>query len=104
MIPCTPISLCSVANPPEALTLTQHGPMNITVSWTPPSPLNYTSGYRVYYKPSDSTSWQSITINDASITTVNVTGLTSGIFYDVSIVGIFEHFPSEMRQGDIYLG
>ena len=98
------ISFCLVANPPEDLTLTQHGPMNITVSWTPPSPLNYTSGYRVYYKPSDSTSWQNITINDASITTVNVIGLISGIYYNVSIVGISEHLPSEMRQGDIYLG
>ena len=79
--------------------------MNITVSWTPPSPLNYTSGYRVNYKVDHSTSWQSIIIiNDAIITTVNVTGLTSGIYYNVSIVGISEHLPSEMRHGDIYLG
>ena len=98
------ISFCLVANPPEDLTLTQHGPMNITVSWTPPTPLNHTSGYRVYYKPSDSTSWQNITINDASITTVNVTGLTSGIYYNVSIASLSEHFPSETIQRDIYLG
>ena len=37
------------ASPPSGVTAVQAGPTSIMVSWTPPSPLGDTSGYRIYY-------------------------------------------------------
>ena len=37
------------ASPPSGVTAVQDGPTSIRVSWTPPSPLGDTTGYRIYY-------------------------------------------------------
>ena len=92
-----------MASPPDDVTLTQTGPMSITISWTPPPPLSHTTGYRVYYKPLSDTEWDNTTVSDPTATTVCVTGLSSEQYYSVSIMSLSLHFPSEMVQNDIYL-
>ena len=64
---------------------TQGGPSGIQVSWTPPTPLGDTTGYRIYYSGSSG----SVDVSD---------GLT------VSIVGTSEHFFSEKVEVNVILG
>ena len=71
------------------------------VSWDPPSPPGNTVGYRVSYNLSTATD---IDISDVStnLTTV-LTGLENEKYYTISIVGLSEHFQSEMKNATIYL-
>ena len=43
------MSFLAVASAPTGLTAVQEGPTGIRVSWTPPTPLGDTTGYRIYY-------------------------------------------------------
>ena len=62
----------------------QEGPTSILVSWTPLTPLEDTTGYKIYYRGDSSG------IVDVSISTQNhsLTGLKNGTIYTLSIVGI----------------
>ena len=72
------------------------------VSWDPPSPPGNTVGYRVSYNLSTATD------NDISDVTTNLTTVLTGLenekYYTISIVGLSEHFQSEMKNATIYLG
>ena len=87
-----------VASVPENLTLKQVGPTSVRVSWDPPSPPGNTVGYRVSYNLSTATDI------DISTTSTTLTGLENGNYYTISIVGLSEHFQSEMKNATIYLG
>ena len=85
---------CSVASAPTDLTAVQEGPTSIRVSWSPPSPLGDTTGYRIDYTSSDGSS-DSVTVSDGSTDNHLLTGLQNGDTYTISIVATTEHFFSE---------
>ena len=57
------------------------GPTSITVTWTPPSPLGDTTGYRISY-----TTGSDVDIDVGSTNSYTLTGLTNGQTYTISIV------------------
>ena len=68
----------------------QEGLTSIRVSWSPPTPLGDTTGYRIYYSESDS-----VNVSGGSIDNYLLTGLKTGDSYDISIVATSQHFFSE---------
>ena len=70
----------------------QKGPTGIQVSWTPPTPLGDTTGYRIYYSGGGS---GSVNVSGRSTNNYLLTDLKNGATYTISIVGISEHFFSD---------
>ena len=83
--------LSPVASAPTGLTAVQEGPTGIRVSWTPPNPLGYTTGYRIYYNGGSS---GSVDVSGGSTHNHLLTGLQNGASYTTSIVGTSDHFYS----------
>ena len=87
---------CSIfitaASAPTDLMAVQEGPTAIRVSWTPPTPLGNTTGYKIYYsgKTSGSTDVSGAASNHL------LTSLQNGASYTISIVGTSTHFFSEL--------
>ena len=73
-------------SPPTDLTAVQDGPTSIMVSWTPPSPLGNTSGYRIYYTRGGGSS-ESEDVDGGNTNSRTLMGLTNGETYTISIVG-----------------
>ena len=71
-----------VASPPSDVTAAQDGPTSIRVSWTPPSPLRDTTGYRISY-----TGGGSVDVDGGNTNSHTLTGLINGQTYTISIVG-----------------
>ena len=67
----------------------QEGPTNIRVSWSPPTPLGDTTGYRIYYSGDSSSS-----VNATSNNEVLLNQLLMGGSYNISLVAISQHLPS----------
>ena len=67
------------------MTAVQDGPTSIRISWTPPSSLGDTTGYRIYYTGAGGSS-DSADINGFS-NTHTLMELTNGEIYTISIVG-----------------
>ena len=86
---------------PSNLTGVQEGLTNVRVSWSPPTPLGDTTGYRISYSGGSS---DSVDVSDGSINTHTLTGLENGASYNISIVGTSLHFFSEEVEVDIGLG
>ena len=84
----------TVASAPTDLMAVQEGLTSIRVSWSPPSPLGDTTGYRIDYTSSDGSS-DSVTASGGSTDNYLLTGLQNGDTYTVSIVATSEHLPSE---------
>ena len=63
----------------------QDGPTSIKVTWTPPSPLGDTTGYRISYTGGGGSS-DSVDV-DGSTNSHTLMGLTNGETYTISIVG-----------------
>ena len=84
--------LSLVALPPTNLTVTQVGPTAIELSWTPPTPLGDTTGYRIYYSGGSS---GSVNVSGGSTDNHTLTGLLNGANYTISIVGTSDHFFSD---------
>ena len=84
--------------------------MKIIVSWNPLTPLGHTIGYRLTFtNNSHSTDAELCTALDdmttlSDVTTITLTGLTSGCYYTVFIAGVSEHFPSDTENATIYIG
>ena len=93
-----------VASPPSGVTAVQDGPTSIRVSWTPPSPMGDTSGYRIYYTRAGGSS-DSVYVDGGSRTLM---GLTNGETYTISIAGTSSSsggLPSPpVSAGDVALG
>ena len=70
----------------------QEGPTGIRVSWTPPTPLGNTTGYRIYYS-GDSNG--SVDVSGGSTDNHLLIGLQNGDSYTISIMGTSEHLPSD---------
>ena len=71
----------------------QEGPTGIQVSWTPPTPLGNTTGYRIYYSGGSS---GGANVSDASSNYSLLSGLQNGANYMISIVGTSDHLPSDL--------
>ena len=80
------------ASAPTNLMAVQEGPTGIRVSWTPPTPLGDTTGYRIYYSGGSS---GSVNVSDGSTDNYLIGGLQNGANYTIRIVGISKHFFSE---------
>ena len=82
----------AVASAPTGLTAVQEGPTSIRVSWTPPTPLGDTTGYRIYYSGGSSGSED---VSGGSTHTQLLTGLQNAATYNISIVGTSNHLHSD---------
>ena len=71
----------------------QEGLTSIRVSWSPPTPLGDTTGYRIYYNDSDSS--DSVDVSGGSTDNYTLTGLQNGTTYTISIVATSDHFFSK---------
>ena len=80
------------ASAPTDLMAVQEGPTAIRVSWTPPTPLGNTMGYRIHYSGRIS---GSIDVSGAANNHL-LTSLQNGASYTISIVGTSTHFFSEL--------
>ena len=78
-----------VASAPANLMAVQEGLTSIRVSWSPPTPLGDTTGYRIYYSGGNSEN-----VSDSSTNNSLLTGLQNGDSYTVSIVATSQHFFS----------
>ena len=79
----------------------QEGPTSVRLSWSPPSPLGDTTGYRISYSGGSS---GSVDVSDASTNNYLLTALQNGVSYTISIAGISQHIASEVVEADINLG
>ena len=73
----------------------QEGFTSVRVSWSPPSPLGDTTGYRISYSGGSS---GSVDVSDGSTSIHTLTGLVNGVSYTISIVGTSLHLPSEVVE------
>ena len=76
----------------------QEGPTSIRVSWSPPTSLGDTTGYRIYYSGGSS---GSVDVSDGSTDNYLLTGLHNGGIYTISIVATSQHLPSESIGADM---
>ena len=79
----------------------QEGRTSIQVSWSPPTPLGDTTGYRIYYSGGSNGSED---VSDGSTDNYLLTGLQNGESYNVSIVATSQHLPTESLTVMVDLG
>ena len=91
---CVIIYYITGASAPTGLTAVQEGLTSIRVSWSPPSPLGDTTGYRIDYTSSNGSS-DSVNVSGGSTDNYLLTGLTNGNTYTISIVATSDHLFSE---------
>ena len=89
------------------MTAVQAGPTSIRVSWTPPSSLGDTTGYRIYYTRAGGSS-DSENIDGGNTISRTLMNLTNGETYTISVVGTSTSptvLPSlPVPAGDVALG
>ena len=94
-----------VASAPTNLMAVQECPTSIRVSWSPPTPLGDTTGYRIYYSGGSSGSED---VSDGSTDNYLLTGLKNGENYTISIVTLAtissQLLPSDTVTVNIGLG
>ena len=90
-------------SPPSDVIAVQDGLTSIRVSWTPPSPLENNTGYRIYYTRAGGSS-DSVDVNDTSNYTLM--DLSNGETYTISIAGTSSYVLSSppVLAGDVGLG
>ena len=79
----------------------QEGLTSIRVSWSPPTPLGDTTGYKIYYNTRNSAS--SVDVSGGSTDNYLLTNLVKETGYVISIVGTSQHFFSDDRTQGITL-
>ena len=89
-----------MASAPTNLSATQEV-SGVRVSWSPPTPLGDTTGYRIYYSGGSS---GSVDVSGGSTDNHLVTGLQSGAAYTITLVATSQHLPSERIATIIELG
>ena len=97
---CTCILYLTVASAPDSLSLKQDGETTVIVSWTVPTPPGNTTGYRVYYTTDNMIE----IIVDTNSSPITLTSLEPLNEYEISVVGLSEHFSSEPITSSIFLG
>ena len=65
------------------MTAVQDGPTSIRVTWTPPSPLGSTTGYKIFYTGGSSNGV--VDVSGGSTNSYILTGLSSGETYTISV-------------------
>ena len=90
----------TVASVPDSLSLKQDGETTVIVSWTLPTPPGDTTGYRVYYTTDNMIE----IIMDTNSSPITLTSLEPLKEYNISVVGLSEHFSSEPITSSISLG
>ena len=90
-----------LASAPTNQTAVQVGLTSIRVSWSPPTPLGDTTGYRIYYSDSDSS--DSVGVSGGSTDYYLLTGLVMGATYIISIEATSQHLPSGRAETIITL-
>ena len=90
-------SALPVAFPPTNLNF-ELSSSDIHLTWTPPSPLGDTTGYRISFTGGGSS--DSVDVSGGSTNSYTLTGVMSGETYEVSIVGTSEHFFSDNVKWD----
>ena len=73
---------------------------SILLTWTPPSPLGDTTGYKISFTGGSS---GSVNVSGGSTDNFTLTRLRSGEMYNISIVGTSEHFFSERVAFDPFI-
>ena len=68
---------------------------SVLLTWTPPSPLGDTTGYRIDYSGGSSGSED---VSGGSTNSYTLMDLTSGATYTITIVGTSEHVSSRSAQ------
>ena len=94
--------LLSGPPPPTDVTAVQDGPTSITVTWTPPSPLGDTTGYRISFTGGGNS--DSENVSGGSTNSYTLTGLTNGENYIISIVATSSGLSSASVQATVGLG
>ena len=79
----------------------QEGLISIKVSWSPPTPLEDTTGYRIYYSDSDSS--DSVDVSGGSTDNYLLTDLVMRATYTISIEATSQHIPSGRAETMITL-
>ena len=77
----------------------QVGPDCIRVSWIPPATV---SGYKVYWSGGGGADTGNMSIG-AGDTAVTITGLTTGLMYDITLVALSDQLPSPIATVTITL-
>ena len=99
------VILPPVASAPTNLMAVQEVPTSIRVSWSPPTPLGDTTGYRIYYSGGSSGSED---VSGGSTDNYLMTGLQNGESYTISIVTLAttssQLLPSDTVTVNIGLG
>ena len=90
-----------MASAPTNLTAVQEGLVSVRVSWSPPTPLGNTTGYRIYYSGGSS---GSVDVSGGSTDNHLVTGLQSGTGYTITVVATSQHLPSQRIATTLILG
>ena len=85
--------ILAAASPPTDVTAVQDGPTSIRVSWTPPSALADTTGYRISFTGGGSS--DSVNVSGGDSMSHTLTDLTKGETYTISIVGTSQHLFSD---------
>ena len=89
-----------VASAPSNLMFeVQNDGTSVQLTWTPPSPLGDTTGYRIHYTTGGGSSG-SQTVSGGSTNSYTLTGLTNGATYTITIVGTSEHVSSRSALGN----
>ena len=95
------VVLPPVASAPTNLMAVQEGATSIRVSWIPPTPLGYTTGYRIYYRSDGfdvSGGSTDIDVSDGSTDNYLLTGLQNGNTYTIYTLATSEHFFNNFLQ------
>ena len=79
----------------------QDGPTSIRVTWTPPSPLGDTTGYRISYTGGGGSS-DSVDVDGGNTNSHTLTGLINGETYTISVVGTA--LPSLLPSAPVQAG
>ena len=93
VLSCFRCSLSPAASPPTDVSAVQEGVAAMNVSWTPPSPLGATTGYRIHYTNGGGSS-VSQTVSGGSTNTYLLTDLLRQATYTLSITATSEHLSS----------
>ena len=92
------------ASPPTEVTAVQDGPTSIRVTWTPPSPLGDTTGYKISFTGGGNSDSVDVSGGDSMSHTLT-TGLTNGVTYTISITAISPtSLPSAPVHATVGLG
>ena len=87
-----------VASAPSDLMAVQEGPTSARVSWSPPTPLGDTTGYRISYSGGSS---GSVDVSDGSTDNYLLTDIETTTSLSISIAGTSVHLPSQSLSTEL---